>query len=85
MVLREIVRVPLGAFDHYRAFAFKQPRAMNFIMMYTGFVFVLFAGKGFEKLGANQGTKAAYEYRRRAHRFFVPYFLASYNWRFPKN
>lgn len=86
MVLRDIMRVPLGVFDQYRAFAFKQPRTMNFIMMYTGFVAVLFFGKGFEKIGANWGSQQGrYESNRRARRFFVPYFLVSYKWRFPAN
>jgi hypothetical protein len=85
MVLREIVRVPLGVFDQYRALAFKQARTMNFVMMYTGFVAVLFFGKGFEKIAVTGGEQTTYESNRRARRFFIPYFLASYKWRFPTN
>lgn len=85
MVLREIMRLPLGVFDQYRALAFKQARTMNFVMMYTGIVAVLFFGKGFEKIAVAGGEQAAYESRRRAHRFFIPYFIAGYKWRFPTN
>jgi hypothetical protein len=65
MVLREIMRVPLGVFDQYRALCFTQPRAMNYFMMNCGFVAVLFLGKGFEKIALKGGEQAAYEAKRR--------------------
>ena len=85
MVLREICRVPMGAFDEWRALCFKQPRVMNYVMMNMALVFILFAGKGVEKMCINTGHQAAYESKRRAQRFFMPYFLVSYKWRFPVN
>ena len=86
MVLREICRVPMGVFDEYRALCFKQPRAMNFWMMYTGLFAVLFFGKGIEKLSIRStGHQSAYESARRARRAFIPYFVANYKWRFPLN
>jgi hypothetical protein len=84
MVLRQIFRVPMGVFDEYRALCFKSPRMMNFFMMYTGMLALLFFGRGMEKIcGAGEASK--YESARRARRFYVPYFLASYKVRFPEN
>ena len=85
MVLREIARVPMSVFDEYRALCFKQPRAMNFWMMNMGFIAVLFLGKGVEKLAIKGSAADKYETARRARRFFIPYFLAGYKFRFPKN
>lgn len=86
MVLREIMRVPMGAFDEYRALCFRQPRAMNFYMMYMTMFALLFIGKGVEKFALyTTGHQAAYEQGRRARRFYVPYFIAGYQWRFPVN
>ena len=85
MVLREIMRVPMGVFDEYRALCFKQPRWMNFYMMNMAMLAFLFLGKGVEKLCLAGGPKSTYETSRRARRFFIPYFLASYKWRFPVN
>lgn len=50
MVLRSIARVPMGVFDEYRALCFKYPKAMNFYMLYASMFFILFAGKGYEKI-----------------------------------
>ncbi len=85
MVLREIVRVPMGIFDEYRALAFKQPRLMNFWMMNCIILSVLFFGKGVEKLSVGTGHASAYEANRRLRRFYVPYLFANYKWRFPVN
>ncbi len=85
MVLREIVRVPLGMWDEYRALCFKQPRAMNFWMMNAFLITILFLGKGVEKLSITSNHASAYEASRRAHRFYIPYFFADYRWRFPVN
>ena len=85
MVLREIFRVPMGVFDEYRALCFKQPRAMNFWMMNVGVIALLFFGKGIEKMAVGSNHQAGYETARRARRFFVPYFIAGYQWRFPVN
>ena len=84
MVLRQILRVPMGMFDEYRALCFKSPRLMNFLMMYTGLVALLFFGKGIEKLCV-QGEASRYEQARRARRFYLPYFLASYKFRYPEH
>ena len=85
MVLREIFRVPMGAFDEYRALCFKQPRAMNFLMMNMILISFIFFGKGLEKLSVAGNQAQAYESSRRVRRFFVPYFLCNYEWRFPEN
>ena len=85
MVLRAIMRVPMGVFDEYRALCFKQPRMMNFWMMNCIMVAILFFGKGVEKLSVGGGHAGAYEAQRRARRFYVPYFIAGYNFRFPVN
>ena len=74
----------MGAFDEYSALRFKYPRAMNFWMMNVGMFAIMFFGKGIEKLSM-QGHQTTYETARRARRFYVPYFLASYKWRFPLN
>ena len=50
MVLRQILRVPLGIFDEYSALCFKSPRMMNFFMMYAGILAMLYFGKGIERL-----------------------------------
>ena len=84
MVLRQIVRVPLGVFDEYRALCTKSPRMMNFFMMYTGMLAMLYFGRGIERL-CMAGEATRYEETRRARRFYVPYFLASYKFRFPEN
>ena len=83
MVLRSIFRVPMGVFDEYRALAFKYPRAFNFWYLYCMCAAVMFLGKGFEKL-AVQSDQTNYEWRRRARRFFMPYSVVSYKWRFPE-
>jgi len=85
MVLREIFRVPMGVFDEYRALCFKQPRMMNFWMMNCIMLSLLYFGKGFEKISLSGGPQAVYESSRKARRMFIPYFLASYKWRFPVN
>ena len=77
MVLRNIFRVPMSAFDHYRHFANSHARLVNFFMMQTMLFFVLFSGKGVEKL-AMSGSASSYEFKRRMHRFFMPYCLVSY-------
>lgn len=86
MVLREIARVPMSVFDEYRAFGFKKPRLHNFYMMYMGFIAVMVFGKGMEKIAARDAKDARnWETQRRLHRFFIPYSIASYKWRFPEN
>ena len=76
----------MGVFDEYRALCFKYPRAMNYLMMNLGLFSVLYFGKGIEKMNVNHsGNQRAYESSRRAHRFYVPYFIANYKWRFPEN
>ena len=86
MVLREICRVPMSIFDEYRGLCFKQPRIMNFYMMYMGLFAILFLGKGIEKLSLySTGHQSTYESNRRARRAFIPYFLVGYKWRFPEN
>ena len=85
MVLREIFRGPMGVFDTYRALCFTKARTMNFYMMNCGLVAALFFGKGIEKVSILGNHKTGYETSRRAHRFFIPYFLVGYKWRFPVN
>ena len=85
MVVREIFRVPMGIFDSYRALCFTTPRAMNFYMMTVGWVAMLFFGKGMEKIAIRGSEHTRYEGYRRARRFYIPYFLASYKFRFPVN
>ena len=84
MVLRQVFRAPMGIFDEYRALCFKSPRAMNYYMMNMGLVAVLFFGKGIERL-AMYGESTKYESARRARRFYIPYFMAGYKFRFPEN
>jgi hypothetical protein len=84
MVLRQILRVPMGVFDEYRALCFKSPRMMNFFMMYAGMVALLYLGRGMEKL-CMSGEATRYEQARRARRLYLPYFVASYKFRFPEN
>ena len=84
MVLRNIFRVPMGIFDEYRALGFKQPRMMNFYLMYFGLFWILFLGKGVEKLSM-RGEQNDYETKRRLRRFFIPYSVCNYKWRFPEN
>ena len=84
MVLRQILRAPLGIFDEYRALCFKSPRLMNFYMMYGGLLAILYFGKGMERL-CMYGEATRYESERRARRFYLPYFIASYKVRFPEN
>jgi len=57
---------------------------MNFYMLYAGCFWVLFLGKGYEKI-VFSGRHVEYERNRRARRLFVPYSLVSYRWRFPVN
>ena len=85
MVMREIMRVPMGMFDVYRSLCFKQARLMNFWMMNLALMSFLFLGKGVEKMSVAGGPLAVYESARSAKRFYVPYFLTSYRWRFPVN
>jgi hypothetical protein len=40
--------------------------------------------KGFEKLTV-AGVQKKYEVNRRLRRFFIPYSLVSYKWRFPQH
>lgn len=84
MVLRSICRIPMGVFDEYRALSFKYPRVMNFYMLYAASFFVLFIGKGYEKL-TFRSHEDSYEAKRRARRLFIPYSLLSYKYRFPVN
>ena len=84
MVVRSFFRVPMGVFDEYRNLSFKYPRAMNFFMTYSIIVAIMYFGKGFEKM-AMQGEQSSHEWNRRARRFFMPYSLVSYKWRFPSN
>jgi hypothetical protein len=57
---------------------------MNFYMMNCGLVAIMFLGKGVEKLSASTEA-ASYEQARRARRFYIPYFVAGYKFRFPQN
>jgi len=57
---------------------------MNFLMMYTGMVALLYFGRGMERL-CMSGEATSYEQARRARRFYIPYCLASYKFRFPEN
>jgi hypothetical protein len=57
---------------------------MNFYMMYFGAFFILFIGKGVEKM-VMRGPSNGYETNRRLRRFFIPYSLCNYRWRFPEN
>lgn len=84
MLLRGVLRVPMGVFDEYRALCFKHPKFMNFYLLYVGTFFVLFLGKGVEKL-TMRGEANTYEFKRRASRLFIPYWLVGYQWRFPEN
>jgi hypothetical protein len=84
MVLRSIFRAPMGVFDTLSAYRFSYPRAMNFFMMYGCIFFTLFLGKGYEKM-TMRGKQGEWENARRSRRFFMPYSLVSYKWRFPKN
>lgn len=53
-------------------------------MMYLGIFFFLFLGKGIEKLNM-RGKQNDYESMRRLSRFFIPYSIVGYQWRFPEN
>ncbi|CDW85797.1 UNKNOWN [Stylonychia lemnae] len=82
--VRKIVRTPMSVFDQYRSLCFTSPRLMNFYMLYASFFFALFLGKGYEKI-VFQGKHVEHERDRRFRRFFIPYSLVSYKWRFPVN
>ena len=82
--MRVLFRKPAGIFDEYRALCFKKPKLMNQYMMYMGMFFILFYGKGIEKITA-QGNQSCYEVKRRARRMFLPYAVLSYRWAFPAN
>jgi hypothetical protein len=57
---------------------------MNFYMMYLSIFAILVLGKGVEKISM-RGAQNDYELKRRAKRFFIPYSICSYRWRFPEN
>ena len=77
--------MPMGIFDEFRALGFRQPRAMDYWMMNCCLLAFLFFGKGIEKLSVGTGHATAYEAARKAHRFYLPYLIADYRWRFPVN
>ena len=85
MVVRQIFRMPMSLFDKYRGLCLTSPRLMNFFMMNIVWISFLYFGKGMEKLALYSGENARYERSRKARRFYVPYWLASYNFRFPVN
>ena len=85
MVARQIFRVPMSLFDKYRGLCLTSPRLMNFYMMNMIWMSFLFLGKGVEKLALYSGENFRYESFRRARRCYVPYCLASYQFRFPVN
>lgn len=58
---------------------------MNFYMMNMIWISFLFLGKGMEKLALYSGESTRYESSRKAKRFYIPYWLASYKFRFPIN
>jgi hypothetical protein len=84
MSLRALFRRPMGIFDEYRALCFTHPKAMNFYMMYIGVFFIMFYGKGCEKM-VMHGRQTNYEFARRARRLFMPYLALNYKWAFPVN
>ena len=83
MVIRNIIRAPLGIFDKYFAMNHLHPKWMNFYMLYMSMFLVLFLGRGVENLYM-RGRHNDWERNRRIHRWFVPYSIKNYKWRFPK-
>ena len=75
----------MGIFDQYRGLCFSSPRLMNFYMMNMVWISMLFFGKGMEKIALTGGDNIRYESFRRARRFYIPYFIAGYKFRFPLN
>ena len=82
--LRSVCRVPMNVGNSYRAYYLKHPRTVNFFSIYFLAMGVLLITRGAEKF-TFRGATDVYELKRRARRFFVPYWMTSYRWRFPVN
>ena len=82
--LRRFFAMPLVAFDWVRIGMNNNPRSGNYVMMMSSFVAILIVGNGADKMTTAGGLASKYESYRRANRYFVPYFMAGYQYRFPE-
>ena len=82
--VRRFLASPLVLFDTTRNFMQSNPKTANYTMMWTSFGVLLLIGNGAEKLTVRGGVKSQYERYRMANRFFIPYWMADYNFRFPQ-
>jgi hypothetical protein len=80
---RSIFRGPMGAFDTYSNMRYKHPKTHNFFLFYGIAAFILVAGKGMEKFTFFESKASAYEAKRRAARYYIPYFIRGYHYKFP--
>ena len=82
---RRIMAIPLYAFDSVRAGLQANPKPGNYMFMMTSFVVILMVGNGADKLTTKWGSVAnSYETYRRVNRYFIPYFIADYRYKFPQ-
>ena len=81
--LRRFMAQPLYAFDWVRNGVQNNPRTGNAAMLFSSFAAIFILGNGAEKLTCKQGVTKQYEQLRKANRYFVPYWVADYSYKFP--
>ena len=81
---RRFMSMPLLAFDWVRNGMLANPRTGNYTMMYTCFLVIFTIGNGAEKLTCNGNIASKYEKLRKANRFYLPYFISDYRFKFPQ-
>ena len=81
---RRFMAIPLLAFDWVRQTSLSNPRQMNYVVMWTSLVVIMTVGNGADKLTTSGGVATQYEKFRRANRYFMPYFIADYKFKFPQ-
>ena len=82
--LRRFMAQPLVGFDWVRQMMANNPRTANTMMMMSMFATIFALGNGAEKMICGSGVTQQYEKLRKANRYFVPYWVADYSYRFPQ-
>ena len=82
--LRRFFSMPLVAFDWVRIGMHNNPKSGNYTMMMASFAAIFVIGNGADKFTTSNNIAGTYDRLRRLNRYYVPYFLADYSYKFPQ-
>jgi hypothetical protein len=85
MVMRSLLRGPTSVFELYKTQTHSNPKKHNMFLLLGSMFGVLVIGQGAEKIVCKHPLQGRIDAKRLAARSYVPYFIAGYQWNYPKN